>query len=216
LDAASDYNVVLSGTCPSDVVSIDASLTVNQFNLPVELTMFSTTCELNGIAINWQTASEHNTAKFTVEKSRDGINWLTIASKDAAGNSFEPINYSFFDESNVFNEFVYYRLNQEDIDGTIKVFGPISSNCFSDVDYNVDLFPNPSIGSFTLRFLNYREQTQTIKLHDLMGNELMQKTLDLEKGTTLLPIILNDLVVGVYLLEVKGINYLKIIRLIIK
>jgi hypothetical protein len=60
---------------------------------------------------------------FDLESSIDGNNWKTIATKPAAGNSNEKINYSYIDDN--LSEIVYYRLQQFDIDGKYEIFGPI-------------------------------------------------------------------------------------------
>lgn len=58
-----------------------------------------------------------------MEISTDGENWRKITTKFAAGNSTEEIRYSYIDYN--LNSLVYYRLQQFDIDGQFKTYGPI-------------------------------------------------------------------------------------------
>jgi hypothetical protein len=91
--------------------------------LPVELSQFEGIEYTMFNLINWTTESENNSNYFDLESSTDGINWKTITTKPAAGNSNEKINYSYID--NNLSEIVYYRLQQFDIDGKFETYGPI-------------------------------------------------------------------------------------------
>lgn len=204
LDAAPNYNVVVSGACPSAIFSVNASLTLTNVNLSVELLNFSTLCEENKQLILWQTASEFNSAYFKLEKSRDGINWLDFETVQAAGNTSDLIQYSVSDDLSSMNEPNYYRLNQVDINGTTKVFGPISSDCSSEVDFEVNLYPNPSKGSFMLQFTNKFDEHLTLHVCDIMGNEYSKTNVFIAAGENLVPMTITDLITGVYLLEVRG------------
>ena len=91
--------------------------------LPVELTQFEGLSYLQFNLIKWSTASEQNSSHFVLESSVDGENWIKITNKVAAGNSTENITYSHIDYN--LNSLTYYRLQQFDIDGKFKTYGPI-------------------------------------------------------------------------------------------
>ena len=113
--------------------------------LPVELTSFQANCIGNNqTEVTWTTASEHNSAYFNVQKSRDGYNWESLEVISAAGNSNTTVNYSIVDK-NSSNESTYYKLQQFDIDGAKKEYGAISANCTSIAEQlEVDVYPNLS------------------------------------------------------------------------
>jgi len=92
-------------------------------SLPVELTQFEVSSYPQWNVIKWTTASENNSSHFDLESSTDGENWRKIITKFAAGNSTEEIKYSYIDYN--LNPLVYYRLQQFDIDGVFKTYGPI-------------------------------------------------------------------------------------------
>ncbi len=96
----------------------------NPISLPVELIEFEGYPYQQYNVIKWATASEHNSSYFDLEMSLDGVFWETISIKEAAYNSNTEIKYSFIDYN--LNELTYYRLNQYDIDGQFKIYGPIS------------------------------------------------------------------------------------------
>jgi hypothetical protein len=97
--------------------------------LPVELTLFEGFPTEQGNVIKWQTASEHNSLHYLLERSTTGEfdESNTIQIIQAAGNSTEIIDYIHLDKgySQTIN---YYRLVQVDIDGQFKIYGPISIN----------------------------------------------------------------------------------------
>jgi hypothetical protein len=96
----------------------------NPVALPVELIEFVGIPYPQWNVINWTTASEYNSDYYVLESSIDGENWKNVCQKPAAINSTIELHYSFIDYN--FNELVYYRLIQYDIDGEYKVYGPIS------------------------------------------------------------------------------------------
>ncbi len=91
--------------------------------LPVELIQFETTPYPQWNVVKWTTASEYNSSHFDLEMSTDGEEWRKVATKNAAGNSTEEIKYSYIDYN--LNSVTYYRLQQFDIDGQFKTYGPI-------------------------------------------------------------------------------------------
>jgi len=194
---------------------------VNQFRfrtqstLPVELTSFNANCTENATTINWQTASEHNSAYFDIEKSRDGATWNVIKTVNAAGNSTSTIDYSTIDSEKAM-DVVYYRLNQVDIDGASKIYGPISVSCDETNDFTATIFPNPTAKDFSVSFLNSEAQNFDIQLIGTDGKVVYQTTRLVEAGSTIFPLSSEYLNAGVYSLHVKGENTLKTIKLVVQ
>ena len=97
--------------------------------LPVELTVFEGFSTDQGNIIKWQTASEHNSSHYLLERSTTGeFNENSVVQiVQAAGNSTETIDYVHLDKgySQTIN---YYRLTQVDFDGQFEIYGPISIN----------------------------------------------------------------------------------------
>jgi len=64
----------------------------------------------------WVTASEHNNAYFTLERTNNGINFEVIANINGAGNSQIMNEYTVIDP--IYTSSInYYRLKQTDYDG---------------------------------------------------------------------------------------------------
>lgn len=86
-------------------------------SLPIELTSF--TAKANGRVVNldWTTATEHNNAYFTIERSQDGLVFEEVVRVDGAGDSQSELRYEATDEK-PFSGTSYYRLRQTDNDGS--------------------------------------------------------------------------------------------------
>jgi len=88
-------------------------------SLPIELLYFNgVECE-TGNRLSWSTTSENNNDYFTIEKTNDGKDWISIVNLNGAGNSSNQLYYSFMDE-NIESIINYYRLLQTDFDGHFK------------------------------------------------------------------------------------------------
>jgi hypothetical protein len=183
--------------------------------LPVELTSFNTNCTEVGTEINWQTASEHNSATFEVAKSRDGSNWSVLETVQAAGNSTTTIDYSIEDAEQV-SGVVYYRLNQVDQDGASKIYGPISANCNDEETFTAIVYPNPASGIVTIEMNAPVAQSVSIQICGTDGKAIVQIANTLEAGTTQIPLSLESLKAGVYTIKVQGENSLKTIKLVVQ
>ena len=85
--------------------------------LPVELTSFDAKQDGVNVELIWVTSSEVNNDFFETQRSKDAINWETVAIIEGAGNSNVPIKYSIYD-NRPYIEASYYRIKQSDFDGT--------------------------------------------------------------------------------------------------
>jgi hypothetical protein len=182
--------------------------------LPIELTAFNANCTENATTINWQTASEHNSAYFEVEKSRDGANWNLIETLQAAGNSTSILNYSIIDKEQI-ADVVYYRLNQVDQDGASKIYGPISANCGDAVDFSAVVFPNPTSGEVAIEINNAFAQKVTIQICGTDGKAIVEAFYVIVAGKTQLPFNLEMFKAGVYTLKIQGDSKAETIKVVI-
>ncbi len=112
-------------------------------SLPVELTDFRAQPSDDGtVTLLWETASEHDSRYFAVERSADLRDFTEIARREAAGASRQIIRYACTD-ARPLPGLNYYRLRQVDRDGTEQVFRPVSVTVRSG-EGEASLFPNPS------------------------------------------------------------------------
>ncbi len=94
--------------------------------LPIELINFDGTNNVSYNKLFWSTASEINNSHFTLERSINGQDWITVSTINAAGNSNTTLSYEYKDYSYVRTHVNYYRLSQTDYDGVKEYFNIIA------------------------------------------------------------------------------------------
>ena len=87
------------------------------FSLPVSLVSFDIRKIDEKVQLNWRTATETNNSQFVIEHSSNGHNFVAIGSVAGAGNSNTMLSYSFIHD-NPEGDINFYRIRQEDVDGT--------------------------------------------------------------------------------------------------
>ncbi len=137
--------------------------------LPIELTSFSATCDGRSSHVMWTTATEKNNDYFSLERSDDAINFTEIARIAGAGNSIEPLNYSYIDYG-VYGGDNYYRLVQVDYDGTRTASEIIVTNCVeASGEPEVLAYPNPFNSDLTVELENFGDRPASIEVYDVLG-----------------------------------------------
>ena len=197
-------SIVTSGITSFSPFTISSDL--NFAPLPVELISFQANCSEDGkVEVTWATSSEHNSADFTLEKSRDGNNWSVLATLAGAGNSTQVINYSVTDNTAAEGT-NYYRLTQTDFDGASETFNIASANCSeSDVLNTINVYPNPSTGDFYIDFTSVDFLgASAITITDARGSEIYTQSVMVEKGSNVFHIDNMEAVPGIYYIKVSN------------
>jgi hypothetical protein len=172
--------------------------------LPVELISFSSQCENEVVDLKWSTASELNSSHYSLQNSRDGINWVEVTEIQAAGTSNHTINYSYQD--NTVSSLSYYRLMQVDFDGAMQIYGPISAQCESN-NSSIKVYPNPSNGHFTMDISSdVQEENAQVMIYNTNGQSVYQQTVNLSKGTNSLFFEKSALKTGIYFIRIDAKN----------
>ena len=170
------------------------------YALPVELISFNANCISNETKIEWQTASEHNTSHFVVQRSFEGTKWEKLGEVTAAGNSTSILNYSFIDTALGARALTYYRLEQVDIDGKSEIFGPVSSDCAVE-STNIDLHPNPCEMEVTISIASKKPTDFNYSLISSEGKLLETKQIAVQSGITLFTLDVSNYPSGMYMLQ---------------
>jgi hypothetical protein len=111
--------------------------------LPIELSSFNIQTIDSGIKLNWKTATEINNYGFSVQRSSDNANWETLSFVKGAGNSNAPRDYSYIDK-NVANGDYFYRLRQQDNDGSYKFYDAKEVTVALTIKFGLQQnYPNP-------------------------------------------------------------------------
>ncbi len=108
--------------------------------LPVDLVRFEVQAESGVNVLQWSTASEEDNLGFEIQRSNDGRTWEAIGYEFGAGTVNLLTEYRFEDNSPKKGK-NYYRLLQEDFDGT-SVYSEVR---FVEIlDDQVSFYPNPA------------------------------------------------------------------------
>lgn len=130
-----DDMLVLSGATPSV--------------LPVELTQFIGENQGTVNILSWQTASEHNTQHYTIQRSADGITFDDIGQTAAVGNTTRVSAYTFTDNDPIAGD-NFYRLMIVDYDGHTEYSQIVRIRIDDPVDEQASgirsVYPNPTTG----------------------------------------------------------------------
>lgn len=184
--------------------------------LPVELLYFNANSEQEQISLRWSTASELNNDYFTLEKSKNGIDFELITTVEGNGTTTIESNYNHMDQ-NPYLGLSFYRLSQTDYDGTTEVF-PIISVVHTSDKNNFTVSPNP-IRNQNVKFkASGRGRNEKIQLNiiDLQG-KLIETTKLISDNYGNLEVDLqlkNQLKKGTYIFEIvseTNKEYLKVV-----
>jgi len=191
--------------------------TSNNQALPVEMTSFSGNCADGKVVLDWSTATEHNSAYFQVEYSRDGSVWQNIGVVAAAGNSVQNINYTLTHEQ-VASGNNYYRLRQVDIDGVEQLYDAIAVTCTAGSDQYIMTYPNPSEQNFQVEVLDENLiGTAILSMVDARGMLIHSELLEVKAGTNLFLFNNTGLAPGIYYVKIsKGAYSSEVVKQVVR
>ena len=181
---------------------------LNQSPLPIELLSFDANSNQQVVDLNWSTASETNSDYYTIEKTRDGYNFETVVTMDAAGNSNALLHYATKDNS-PYQGISYYRLKQTDFNGAFTYSDLQMVDFNSNQAFSFEIYPNPADGSiFNIAFNSGFNEEILIVVRDMMGRECYSKTFYVQENQKNSFAIdpYTDLVKGIYLVSVRSMN----------
>lgn len=174
--------------------------------LPVELVSFTGYNSGNINVLNWVTASEINTHKFYVERSKDAVLFDVIGEKDAAGHSTQTLSYSLNDVAPYAGN-NYYRLKVVDLDGTYNYSNIIliktESSDISYTDAILNVFPNPTNHTLFIDYVSSNISEVEIKVYDAIGQVVLINSVETVKGNQRLWLDVRDLSDGVYIINIQ-------------
>ena len=186
--------------------------------LPINLISFEAKVKEEKVNLKWITMSEINNDYFTIEKTKDGINYEQIKKIKGAGNFYEIVKYEETDD-NPYSGISYYRLSQTDFDGR-QLFYPLQSISLNlKNDKIISIQPNPVNLKEKLKIIVDVEKNQTviISLTDSFGRNCFTETFKSDKNQTSIETILpENIIEGIYLLKIIISDELFSKKLIVK
>lgn len=180
--------------------------------LPVSLTSFTGEKAINGIRLNWKTASELNNDHFDILRSTNGQTFSTLTSVAGKGTSNQVNTYSYLDNAPESGT-NYYKLKQVDKDGTatvsdmvVAVEGGLSAtNAFS---------ANLSNNTLNASFDATATGTASLSLTDLSGRKVFSKSFAATKGSNNISLTTPSLNAGIYVVTLLQNGSSKSIKIV--
>jgi Secretion system C-terminal sorting domain len=174
--------------------------------VPIKLAAFTAAKQGNNALVSWTTASEINADHFEIERSYDGVNFVSVGNKQAAGNSTSDVNYSFIDPITVSSGIIYYRLKTIDIDGKESISKIVSLKLNGGPIKDFTVYPNPFATDLKIQLNAATETTATVRISNIAGQTVVAKTVLLQKGvnTIVLAQEISTLQKGVHLIEITA------------
>jgi len=201
-DTVSYDRCLLTGgaTHDGDFVTYDAAGNPSYLNngctptaiLPITLINFNGKKQKNGTnSFEWTTSSEINNEYFSIERSKDAIEFTEIGFVNGAGNSNTTLYYNFIDNSPLF-DINYYRLRQTDFDGNYS-FSDIIALDNSKTDVNI------FISNHSLQInLDNEISKGNIEIYDAVGRVVYSDIITSSKR-----ISIDNFNTGIYIVKVS-------------
>lgn len=171
--------------------------------LPLTLIRFSAIVQNNKkVLLQWQTAQEENTSHFIIERSTNGVEYLSIGKVKAAGYSAAQRNYTYIDTSLSSSNVYYYRLKMIDKDGSFT-YSKVEKINISRINKLV-VYPNPTKNSIRIFSGKSNMGFQSIKVISSLGRTVKElfNVSSLELSESGVEIDLKDLTPGIYFVQV--------------
>lgn len=168
--------------------------------LPVELLDFNITNLGTKNQLDWSTATEENSDVFLLQRSFDNVEYSTIATLQAAGNSYSTINYAHVDPAPIAGV-NYYRLKQVDLDGSYTYSDVVSTvNRFDGIEV-VGPFQQQD-GVLAMDVIAPLSGELQFELFDLTGRSISGQQMAYNQGVSRLNMSINDMAIGTYIYRV--------------
>ncbi|GEM_PF-4225959 len=171
--------------------------------LPVTLASFGAAARGTGVALNWTTANEQNSASFEVQRGTDGVQFKSVGQVAAAGNSQSLKAYQYFDAAPT--ALSYYRLKQVDLDGR-TTYGPVAAVRLAGAApaQPLTIYPNPVADQATIQWEAPLAGPSRWSLTSATGQVVRQGVFEAQQGSNSQFIDLRTCAAGSYVLSVEA------------
>jgi len=182
-------NSVLSTATIRDFAELASPLTVKLIDFTAD--------NINNqyITLKWTTDTEINSKYFDVQRSSNGVDFVSIAQVNSVGNSTVQQNYTVNDyQPN--NGINYYRLKEVSIDGSSD-YSPVIKTNFG-LGNTPQVFPNPAGANFTITAGS--ETIKDVSIYDATGKNI-QRIIN-NNGLTVINVSSAGMAAGVYIIKI--------------
>jgi hypothetical protein len=200
-----DFNA----TGADDGLAID-DFSIDETNLPVELSSFSAIVLDNAVRINWRTETEVNNYGFEILRSAQNDVWDKIGFVQGHGNSNSPKDYSFIDESVTGGKY-FYKLKQIDTDGKFEYLKVIEVDLSSPAKFELSQnYPNPFNPVTTIRFTLPLPGNVKLILYNILGEQVAELVNEFKDvGVHTINLNASELNSGLYIYKIESNGFVQ-------
>lgn len=203
-------------TFDDDVDAVDATFTagstvlvyvcpVGQL-LPIKLLSFDAKSQKNGNKIFWTTSSEFNNEYQAVMRSPDGKNdWIEIERVDGK-NSSSIQNYNIIDKNPMKTS--YYQLKSVDYDGQLDFsqVRVVTNEIMNSQNSKPEIIQNLN-NNWQINLTSTIAESIQLTVYDIVGKAVITEAHNLSEGKNFLPLNVQNLHTGLYIIELAGNNF---------
>jgi hypothetical protein len=150
----------------------------------------------NGVLVQWSTLREENNLLFRVQRSTDAIDFETIAELKGSLNTQGLRHYQHLDGSTMPTALLYYRIEQEDEDGTVSLSRMVSSRINNSQPF---IYPNPLAAPATSFVIAGSSGRALLSITSPSGGVLVRLQLEALQQQVQLPVPLSA---GLYIVSI--------------
>jgi hypothetical protein len=154
--------------------------------LPVTLLWTKARKQNTEVVVSWATSHEMNNDFFTVYRSVNDGEFMSLGKVKGEGNSNIVREYNFTDAVAPSGDLLY-RISQTDFDGTTKMFDPISLRNIVAVS-KLKVSPNPLKENSKISFQSESVGVSSIEIWSSLGQQVASKKMEHQKGENVIKI----------------------------
>jgi hypothetical protein len=153
------------------------------------------------VRLNWRTVNETNNKQFVIERSNNGIAFISIDSVPGKNQSNENV-YNALDKAPL-NGLNYYRLRQVDVDGKTSYSNTVAVNLASKIKNGVAIFPNPVKDVLHINIDTKVDSNGEIMMLDAFGRIIKIIATSFHQGENRKQIDIKDMSSGTYYMLIR-------------
>ncbi len=196
------YSITVSITDHPECSTTVGETLVDCIVTSVELMRFDGEAQEEGNFLFWTTASERENEAFKLMRSIDGQNFELINEQPGAGNSNTIKEYNFLDKDAPMG-YSYYRLDQQDFNGTIHTSRVVTLWRGDEGTTVLNISPVPAQNFVTIEYGANTKGDVEMEIYDAVGKLIASRDYETIEGINTLKLDISTYPVGVYFLSVK-------------
>ncbi|MER3470516.1 MAG: hypothetical protein C4330_04080 [Chitinophagaceae bacterium] len=176
----------------------DYRIPVNTYALTTQLFSFTATKTPNKkVSVKWKVEEDNNTMCYRLQKSCNGVDWITIATKQkTGGNALQ--DYEVIDAQPRLKN--YYRLQIVNVDASTKQSDVREVNF--DMIPDVVIAPNPAKQKVSIMLRAESRSTGWVNILTMQGVLLYKQQVALLQGDNVVPVNISSFSAGNYLIQI--------------